>query len=293
MSVNIMSDLRFSTTGLEIPDNCTEDQFFEWGMQLGKLEKGMQWAIGDWYNKIPSKFDDPESGGKKAACQRAGIDPASATIYAKVCRNFNSSRRLEQLKFEHYREASYGTNEKQKIDLIAYALNCELGPDGKPVGTTNKEGNAKPLSIAQVRSYKKELLGKVEPKADERLEKEAERKTENLLSQIPIAQRSKVSAHIKWYQDRFLKDFWIHVEKEAKEKLKPERESLKNLMRENERLNKSISDRSKSMDSLLTKEEYNVIRRCLVSDRQPEELRKRFDKAAAILEKLKQSVDIY
>ncbi len=51
--------------GLVLPVNFTEEEFFEAGRCLAKIEQGMQWAIGDWYNSIPW-------GDKEAACKERG-----------------------------------------------------------------------------------------------------------------------------------------------------------------------------------------------------------------------------
>ena len=72
-----------TTHGLRLPEDFTEDEFFEVGRFLAKavIEEEMQWAIGDWFNAIPW-------GDKHAACEKAGLSFERSRVYAAVCRAF-------------------------------------------------------------------------------------------------------------------------------------------------------------------------------------------------------------
>jgi hypothetical protein len=69
----------------------------EAGRFLAKIEHGMQWAIGDWYNGIRDEY-----GEKKAACERAGLNYKTARAYGNVASKYEVSRRLDTLRFDHH-----------------------------------------------------------------------------------------------------------------------------------------------------------------------------------------------
>ena len=86
--VKIKQAREFQVTdrGMVFPDNMTEKQFFDAGHQLSEIEKGMQWAIGDWYNAIPW-------GDKQAACQEAGLNYESSKKYGHASAAFQIGAR--------------------------------------------------------------------------------------------------------------------------------------------------------------------------------------------------------
>ena len=110
MNNEILTDV-----GLNLPSNYSEDEFFEAGRFLAKIDQGMQWAIGDWYNAIPW-------GDKKAACEKAGLKSDHAKFCGYVAGTFQIGARAPILTFNHHRTlCNQALTEDQRSNLLKNA----------------------------------------------------------------------------------------------------------------------------------------------------------------------------
>ena len=101
--------------GLVITGEPTEAEWEEMGTKLGRLDKATQWLIGDWYNNIPW-------GDKKVACERVGLNYATARQHAVIASKFEMFTRVNNCDFNtHKVAASLPTPEERKevLDLAA------------------------------------------------------------------------------------------------------------------------------------------------------------------------------
>jgi len=81
--------------GLSLPDDVTELEFFQVGVQLARMERGLNWAIGDWYNGM-------QWGDKMDACARVGLDYGMAKQYAYTAGKYTLEQRHEAVSFGHH-----------------------------------------------------------------------------------------------------------------------------------------------------------------------------------------------
>ncbi len=116
-----MNDLTtniLTNTGLNLPKHFTEEQFFEAGRFLANIERGTQWAIGDWYNNIPW-------GNKQKACESVGLNYATSSQHGVVAAKFQIHTRVNNLSFGHHK-AIMQAPDNQLDDLFAQAIQEEL-----------------------------------------------------------------------------------------------------------------------------------------------------------------------
>jgi hypothetical protein len=123
--LNLGGDAVLKPTGLDLLRQVSEDRYREIGSQLCCIDRGIQWALGDWYvlgNQIY---------GERAEAIAVGIFGGRArhTLqnYAAVCRALAASRRREGLSFGHHeavvalpeevQEDFFNTAEKQQLSV--------------------------------------------------------------------------------------------------------------------------------------------------------------------------------
>jgi hypothetical protein len=84
-------------------------------LAIAKIEQGMQWAIGDWYNSIPW-------GDKEAACKEVGLRFNTALTYGNVCAAFPNTDRISNSPFRHYQMlAVQELTGYQRLELLGKA----------------------------------------------------------------------------------------------------------------------------------------------------------------------------
>ena len=112
-------------TGLNLPEAFTEDQFFEAGKFLARIEHGMQWAIGDWYNQIikvkhyEGKVSSEQADLQREACDDVGLDYGTSRNYGMVCEGFPPCTRIAQCSFStHQKLTNQALSQEQRTDLL-------------------------------------------------------------------------------------------------------------------------------------------------------------------------------
>lgn len=92
---------RITTTGLDIPDDTSEDEYADLGKYLLSLQGAVQWCIGDWI-----AFGDNHQWGEtyKRLAEEFGYEEQTLRTFAYVARNVLI--RNQQLTFSHHRQVS-------------------------------------------------------------------------------------------------------------------------------------------------------------------------------------------
>ncbi len=218
-------------TGLNLPANCTEEQFFEAGRFLARIEHGMQWAIGDWYNAIPW-------GDKQAACEKAGLNYETAHRYSMVCSHFKFGNRFPNLSFKHhFMVAVEAVSDAQRQSLL-------------------KEAAEQKWSSSRLKKERDILLGTYQEKIavtgfDDRVGA--------LVETLPASTSKKVKAGINRLANDLKHSFQDQVEAELKSRLELERARLakeaQRLKQEQDKLDKMNT----SIDALMTEKEFKKL----------------------------------
>ena len=104
--------------GLVIPEDVSEDDFFDYGSKLRTLERATQWYIGDWYNAI-------RWGDKPAACKKAGLNYTTAKVFGSICQRFQMLSRNNILTFNHHK-AIAALPEEERTTLLQQASEEKL-----------------------------------------------------------------------------------------------------------------------------------------------------------------------
>ena len=110
-------------TGWEPLCDLSYEEYIGIGKQIGKAEAACQWWIGDWYNAGHGY------GDHAAACEEAGIDFGRAANCGMTCKQFEFSRRRENVSFSHHQEIARIDDISTQEKLLD---KCEPGPDGEP-----------------------------------------------------------------------------------------------------------------------------------------------------------------
>ena len=247
--------------GLVLPVNFTEEDFFEAGRCLTKIEQGMKWAIGDWYNSI--KGDD-----KNLACEKVGINYTTAFKCGWVCSRFPISSRAKNLGFKHYESMSIQQlTDVQRSDLLEKARKNEW-------------------SVARLRQERDQVLGRPEKVAT----LEFDDQVESLLSELPQSVSKKAKNEVMKVYGSMKREFVSTVEKEVSKRLQIEREKITHIRKEVEDEKNRFQKINQGLTPIMTQDEFKFIRSLLHPDRHPEDSKK-YNKAFSIFNRLLDTVN--
>jgi site-specific DNA-methyltransferase (adenine-specific) len=103
---------RITPLGLEAPDDLTYEELYHLGFALGRMERGIAWAIGDWWRELDrAQFT---LGDRANELQHAtGLDYQTLRNYGWVASKFPLSRRRDNLAFAHHAEVAKLTAAEQ------------------------------------------------------------------------------------------------------------------------------------------------------------------------------------
>lgn len=248
---------KITETGLVGIENLAEKEFFDQGRKLAKMEHGLQWAIGDWYNNIPRGTGNQYEGteGKAAACKLVGLNAKTARDYAATARQFAMSTRIDIASFKHHRILTIGELTPQdRKRLLQRAIEHKW-------------------SSSRLQKERDIFLGRPqEPETKsfddgiKRLEAEVEK---TLPKETNKATINKVKSGIEKLAKEMKHDFTDAVEKSAEAKSKIQRDALKKVQAEAEAARESAIKMKAGVKAFMTKEEFTLIRSCLHPDKNP------------------------
>ena len=250
--------------GLNIPEDCTEEQFFEAGKTLANIEHGTQWAIGDWYNRIPW-------GDKEAACKKAGLNYKVASFYGQVANAFEIPMRVGILTFDHYKTIAINDlTGDQRQHLIAQAVHGKWSSKKLKEERDKVIGNwVEPISVDSSSAIS-EFVGKVADNVPDKYKKEVTKAAEKVGRQLA-------------------NDYESAVKKKVDEQVKAQKEQVKSLKNEAQlEFDRAIRLKT-GVKAFMTPEEFKLIRSCLHPDQAPEKKKERYAKAFNIFLRLEET----
>jgi hypothetical protein len=111
IALNLPHGTMLYPTALEIPPDLDLDAWEAIGEHLAKIEKGLQWALGDWW-----VYGEHEYGERKAVAKAKGIpyEFGSLMNLGYVARRVTTSLRNEALSFNHHTAVAPLEPEDQK-----------------------------------------------------------------------------------------------------------------------------------------------------------------------------------
>lgn len=244
-------------TGLILPAEYTEDQFFEAGRWLAKIEHGMQWAVGDWYNAIPW-------GDKEAACEKAGLNYKSAWTYGSICAVFPILDRIKNLGFDHHRVlAIQELTDNQRTDLLK---------------KSSKEG----WTVARLRRERDTLLGRPEKVPVLEFDEEVDR----LLSDLPASVSKKAKQGVKAVYGKMKTEFQTAVEKEVSKRVSVERDKLLTMSKEAQEELDAARKMRQGITAVMTEDEFKFLKGLVHPDRHPAEEQAKWSKGFELVSRL-------
>jgi N6-adenosine-specific RNA methylase IME4 len=98
-----LDDLLTDRLCMSLPDGFSFDEWQTLGVGLAKMEKGVQWWIGDWWAFGQQAYGERAKAAAEGAFGRAFQTLADA---GWVARKFETSRRREILSWSHHREVA-------------------------------------------------------------------------------------------------------------------------------------------------------------------------------------------
>ena len=249
--------------GIVFPENISEQEFFDTGRKLSNMEKGLQWAIGDWYLAIPW-------GDKQAACKEAGLNYKTAQKCGQVCGSFQMPHRCG-ISFKHHFMLSVGDLSKdQKNGLLL-------------------EAETSGWSSKKLADERDKVLGKyVEPVE---APTDVDGVIESALVGVPVKYQNKVKSVVSTVQKKMVSDFKSAVTLQSKKIVDVEQDRLKEYRKELEERDEALTKAFKKVNHILTLAEFKLIRSLLHPDKHDPKDKARYEKAFNAFQKLLDNVD--
>lgn len=96
------SRARLSETSLELPPDYSFEEWEQLGVALGRMERSVQWWVGDWIRFGESRFGEKYAQAMDATGKEYGT--LATTVW--VAEHIDTSRRRENLSWGHHREVA-------------------------------------------------------------------------------------------------------------------------------------------------------------------------------------------
>lgn len=243
-------------TGLNLPDKYTDEQFREAGVFLGRIEHGMQWAIGDWYNSIKCSDEGDKkktSKEKEDACNEVGLNYNTARACGAVANIFPFDLRRSKVAFNSHKSLiNKKLSEKNRLELLEKAdiLNWKItiltAEINKAIGKVEK---------APIEGFSERVEVAVE-KIQESMPKTATKKLGNIVKK----EVSSIAEELK-------KEFQVAVQKEVTSRIDEQRKALREAkLKAQKEYDRSIKMQS-SINSFMSREDFRFIRSLLHPDK--------------------------
>lgn len=259
-----MIDMNTDVTeiGIKNLDRCNEEEFFAVGQTLARIEHGMQWAIGDWYNAIPW-------GDKEAACEKAGLNYITARHCGAVTAKFQMGARAPILGFKHHELLIIQElTDSQRDSLL-------------------KNAAKEHWTVKRLRTERDHVLGR--PEKIPLLE--FDDKVNAALADLPKSVSNKTRRAVRNLFSELKHRFQDEVEAEVKSRLKERHEKLSKIEREAEERRDQAIKMIAGVRAFMDEKEFKLVLSCLHPDRECAPTRK--NKAFIIFKRLEETVREY
>lgn len=138
MTVALRPEIQFTTTGLELPADLSYDEWADYGERLFAMERGVMWAIGDWW-----RYGEHKYGERAAAVLDSRFSYQTFRDAGWVSAAIEPSRRRDTLSFNHHRdvaslpadEQNYWLGEAERGEWSVHELRARIkrGAEGEPI----------------------------------------------------------------------------------------------------------------------------------------------------------------
>jgi len=108
-----MNEIALNGAKIIIKENATFEEWIEYGHKLKKVESGIQWLLGYWWNYGHEKWD----GKAIEVAKKIGYSIQTCRHYGYVDRHVTSFSRLNDVSFSHHLEVAALKPEKQRYYL--------------------------------------------------------------------------------------------------------------------------------------------------------------------------------
>jgi hypothetical protein len=121
---------RLTKTGMEVDGEATFAEWHSLGMFLREAQERVQWWVGDWLN-----YGEKRAWGEMytEAVEATGLEEGTLRDLAWTSRQFDLSRRHDNLSFKHHREVA--ALPPEQADGILDKAEAAIETTGKPLST--------------------------------------------------------------------------------------------------------------------------------------------------------------
>ncbi|SCB51233.1 hypothetical protein GA0061098_1015112 [Bradyrhizobium shewense] len=146
MDTELPHGTELSATGLYLPEKLDVDQWTNVGRKLMAIEKGIQWALGDWWAYGHHAYGERVAKAK-------GLPYATGTLmnYGRVARKVPTSLRNEALSFSHHEVVAMLEPDQQKRWLhLAARKNWPVAKFRRQIDEGTNDGESDPAQNARI-----------------------------------------------------------------------------------------------------------------------------------------------
>lgn len=97
----LRTEIQFTSTGLSLPPDLSFDEWQDYGERLFAMERGVMWAIGDWW-----RYGEHRYGERAAQALDSRYAYGTLANAGYVAAAIEPSRRREVLSFAHHQEVA-------------------------------------------------------------------------------------------------------------------------------------------------------------------------------------------
>lgn len=101
MTLALRPEIQFTPTGLTLPEDLPFDEWADYGQTLFQIERGVMWAIGDWW-----RYGEHRYGERAAAALDSHYSYQTFRDAGWVAGAVETSRRRDGLSWSHHREVA-------------------------------------------------------------------------------------------------------------------------------------------------------------------------------------------
>ena len=235
--------------GIDIPKNITPQQHHSLGVGLvqmkERVDRGYQWAMGDWYNTIPH-------GDKQAEVESLGLSYSTLKKWGIVAAFYRLDTRVSNLGFTHHRILADDARltKSQAMTLL-------------------KQAEANEWSTRDLERERDKLLGVYEEPVQVDSGDAIQTFVSESLPNIPDRYKKQVERTVKSAAVKLAQDFDSEVQKQVSKRVKDQRKQLEAEKAKAEAEFQRNIKLQAGIKAFMTKDEFILIRNCLHPDKNP------------------------